>query len=108
MAKPLIQETSSGLYCEVGDFYIDPARKVSKAIVTHAHADHARPGSRKYLAAKEGRRVLRHRLGPSAEIELLQRRVVPRAERRAVEPAARGAAPAIAGIGFGKLSRRRC
>ena len=71
MATPLIQETSSGLYCEVGDFYIDPMRRVSKAVVTHAHADHARPGSGKYLAAKEGRRVLRHRLGPSAEIEAL-------------------------------------
>lgn len=71
MATPLIQETSSGLYCEVGDFYIDPFRRVSKAVVTHAHADHARPGSGKYLAAKEGRRVLRHRLGPSAEIEAL-------------------------------------
>ena len=71
MATPLIQETSSGLYCEIGDFYIDPTRRVSKAVVTHAHADHARPGSRKYLAAKEGRRVLRQRLGPSAEIETL-------------------------------------
>ena len=71
MATPLIQETSSGLYCEIGDFYIDPTRRVSKAVVTHAHADHARPGSRKYLAAKEGRRVLRHRLGPSAEIDAL-------------------------------------
>jgi len=71
MTKPLIQETSSGLYCEIGDFYIDPTQKVSNAVVTHAHADHARPGSQKYLAAKEGRRVLRHRLGPSAEIEAL-------------------------------------
>ncbi len=71
MTTPLIQETPSGLYCEIGDFYIDPLRRVPKAVVTHAHADHARPGSQKYLAAKEGRRVLRNRLGPSAEIEAL-------------------------------------
>lgn len=69
MTTPLIQETSSGLYCEIGDFYIDPSRRVPRAVVTHAHADHARPGSLRYLAAKEGRRVLRNRLGPSAEIE---------------------------------------
>ena len=71
MTTPLIQETPSGLYCEAGDFYVDPCRSVPKAVITHAHADHARPGSRKYLAAKEGRRVLRNRLGPSAQIEAL-------------------------------------
>lgn len=71
MTTPLIQETPSGLYCEAGDFHIDPCRRVQRAVITHAHADHARPGSRKYLAAKEGRRVLRSRLGPSAEIEAI-------------------------------------
>ena len=71
MTTTLIQETPSGLYCEIGDFYIDPYRRVPKAVVTHAHADHARPGSQRYLAAKEGRRVLRNRLGPSAEIETI-------------------------------------
>ncbi len=67
----LIQETRAGLYCEVGDFYIDPWRRVPRAVITHAHADHARPGSGKYLATKEGRRLLRTRLGPSAELETL-------------------------------------
>ncbi len=67
----LIQETRSGLYCEVGDFYIDPWRRVPKAVITHAHADHARPGSEKYLATREGRRILRTRLGPSADIATL-------------------------------------
>jgi len=67
--KSLIQETPAGLYCEVGDFYIDPVRRVSKAVITHAHGDHARVGSSKYLTAKEGRRVLRTRLGPSANID---------------------------------------
>ncbi len=71
MIPSLIQETPAGLYCEIGDFYIDPSRRVPRAVVTHAHADHARPGSGKYLAAKEGQRILRHRLGPSADIEAL-------------------------------------
>lgn len=67
----LIQETPSGLYCEAGDFYIDPWRRVPRAVITHAHADHARPGSAKYLATREGRRILRTRLGPSADIETI-------------------------------------
>ncbi len=69
MTKLLLQETSAGLYCEEGDFYIDPWRRVPRAVITHAHADHARPGSAKYLATREGRRILRTRLGPSADIE---------------------------------------
>jgi putative mRNA 3-end processing factor len=69
--KSLIQETPAGLYCEVGDFYIDPVRRVSRAVITHAHGDHARAGSGKYLTSKEGRRVLRTRLGPSASIDTL-------------------------------------
>ncbi len=67
----LIQETRSGLYCEAGDFYVDPSRRVPRAVITHAHADHARPGSTRYLATREGRRILRTRLGPSAVIDTL-------------------------------------
>lgn len=68
---PILQETPAGLYCEAGDFYIDPWRRVPKAVITHAHADHARPGMGSYLAAREGRRILRTRLGPSAVIDTL-------------------------------------
>ena len=53
-----------GLYCPPGDFYIDPWRPVDRAIVTHAHADHARTGHGHYLAAAPGEGVLRTRLGP--------------------------------------------
>jgi putative mRNA 3-end processing factor len=52
-----------GLYCAPGDFYIDPWHPVDRAVLTHAHADHARPGSAKYLAAAHGAAVLRSRLG---------------------------------------------
>lgn len=43
---PMIISTEKGLYCPKGDFYIDPSKAVDWAIVTHAHSDHARRGSR--------------------------------------------------------------
>src|SRR6516165_4867639 len=51
-AKPpldLIIATDRGLYCPAGDFHIDPWRPVSRAIITHAHSDHARFGSDIYV-----------------------------------------------------------
>jgi len=68
-ATTLIQLTDSGLYCAAGDFYIDPWRPVARAVVTHAHADHARLGSRGYLAARDGERVFRTRLGYDAALQ---------------------------------------
>jgi putative mRNA 3-end processing factor len=68
-ANTLIQLTDSGLYCAAGDFYIDPWRPVARAVVTHAHADHARLGSRSYLVARDGERVFRTRLGYDAALQ---------------------------------------
>lgn len=65
----LVVTTDAGLYCPAGGFYIDPWQPVERAIVTHAHADHARPGSQHYLCAADGVHVLRTRLGPDAAIE---------------------------------------
>ena len=59
----LIVETPQGLYCPPGDFHIDPWRPVSRAVLTHAHGDHARRGSGAYLAARISEGVLRTRLG---------------------------------------------
>lgn len=59
----LIVQRPEGLYCPPGDFYIDPWRPVPRAVITHAHADHARVGSGHYLAAAAGEGVLRTRLG---------------------------------------------
>ena len=58
----LIVVTREGLYCPVGRFHIDPWRGVDRAIITHAHGDHARVGSVHYLAAQASREVLRVRL----------------------------------------------
>lgn len=60
---PLVVARPEGLYCAAGDFFIDPWRPVSKAVITHAHADHARTGSTQYVAAAPGEGVLRTRLG---------------------------------------------
>ena len=67
----MLRITDRGLYCEAADLYIDPWLPVDRAVITHAHGDHARWGSRHYLASREGARVLRTRLGEQASIELL-------------------------------------
>jgi putative mRNA 3-end processing factor len=59
----LIVQRPEGLYCPPGDFYIDPWRPVSRAVITHAHADHARRGHAHYLAATAARGLMRARLG---------------------------------------------
>src|SRR5436190_21489602 len=64
----VIAETTAGLFCEAGGFYIDPWEPVARALVTHAHSDHARPGSAAYLCAAPGEPVLRRRI-PGAAIE---------------------------------------
>ena len=55
--------TPSGIYCAAGDFFIDPWRPVDRALITHGHADHARPGMGAYLATDLAAPVMRHRLG---------------------------------------------
>ncbi|MGZ9809402.1 ligase-associated DNA damage response exonuclease [Pseudoroseicyclus sp. H15] len=55
--------TDSGIYCPAGDFYIDPWRPVDRALITHGHADHARPGMQRYLSTDLAAPVIRQRLG---------------------------------------------
>lgn len=67
-----------GIYCAAGDFYIDPWRPVPRALITHGHADHARPGHGAYLATDGAAPVMRHRLG---DIKL---ETIPYLERRQI------------------------
>ncbi|HEY2977122.1 MAG TPA: DNA ligase-associated DEXH box helicase, partial [Burkholderiaceae bacterium] len=67
-AGDLIVLRPEGLYCPAGDFHIDPWRPVARAVITHAHADHARSGHGAYLATALSEGVLRSRL--SADITL--------------------------------------
>ncbi len=59
----LIQFTNSGIYCRQANVYIDPWQAVDMAIITHAHSDHARWGSKRYLAHTDSEHILRYRLG---------------------------------------------
>jgi putative mRNA 3-end processing factor len=68
----LLESTDYGLYCADGDFYIDPWGPVERAVVTHAHSDHARPGSNTYLTTSEGTELLRLRIGEEATITPLE------------------------------------
>ena len=65
----LIESTSHGLYCEAGDFFIDPWEPVDRAVITHAHADHAVAGSEAYLTAEPGVGLLRERMGAAAYVQ---------------------------------------
>lgn len=85
--RSLIVRTEQGLYCPAGDFHVDPWDPVERAVVTHAHSDHATWGCKHYLTSARGVEVLALRVGPAtpdtaarnAPIEAL-----PFAERRRV------------------------
>ena len=64
-----LRVTEAGLYCEAGGFHIDPWQPVARALITHAHGDHARRDSAAYLAVADGLPLLRARLGDTASIE---------------------------------------
>jgi putative mRNA 3-end processing factor len=67
----MLIETAEGLFCAAGGFYIDPWHPVERAVITHAHGDHARPGSASYLCAAPSEGLLKRRLGAGARIECL-------------------------------------
>jgi putative mRNA 3-end processing factor len=67
----MLIESSTGLYCPSGGFHIDPWGPADRALITHAHGDHARAGSRAYLCADPTAPILRRRFGGEAAIESL-------------------------------------
>ena len=67
----LVVQRRDGLYCAPGDFFIDPWQPVDRAVITHAHGDHARRGSTRYLAAAPSEGVLRTRLGDDIDLMAL-------------------------------------
>lgn len=71
MRDPLVELTERGLYCRAGDFYIDPWQPVDRAVVTHAHSDHAIGECAHYLTAAPGRDLLAMRVGDGAAIQPL-------------------------------------
>ena len=67
----LVVARPEGLYCPPGDFYIDPWKPVARAVITHAHSDHARPGHGHYLAQTSSEGILRRRLGADINLQTL-------------------------------------
>jgi putative mRNA 3-end processing factor len=67
----MLVETAAGLYCPDGDFFIDPWQPVARALITHAHGDHARQGSTSYLCVDECAPLLARRLGTNTTIDSL-------------------------------------
>ncbi len=65
-AGDVLTLTPEGLYCPAGDFHIDPARPTPRAVVTHGHADHCRPGAAALLATPQTARIARARYGEGA------------------------------------------
>ena len=61
--EALLYSTPRGLYCERGDFYIDPVQPVERALITHGHADHARAGHANVLATRETLDIMAIRYG---------------------------------------------
>lgn len=71
----LLQHAAAVLYCEIGDFYIDPWPPVPRDSITHAHRGHACPGSQAYLTASPGRPVLQARVGAKPVMDALDRKM---------------------------------
>jgi len=65
----LLTTDENGLYCRAGGFHIDPWGPVERAVITHAHSDHAREGARAYLTTRPGEAPLRARLGDAVSIQ---------------------------------------
>ena len=65
----MLRETPAGLYCAAGDFHVDPWGPVPRALITHAHGDHARAGSASYLCANACAPLLARRFGSDVTVE---------------------------------------
>lgn len=62
-AQDVLTQTAAGLYCPAGDFFIDPVRVSPRALITHGHSDHARPGHGAVMATRETLALMRLRYG---------------------------------------------
>jgi putative mRNA 3-end processing factor len=67
--KDLVRVEKQGMYCEAGDFFIDPWLPVQKAVITHTHSDHARVGSAQYFASRKSLPLMQHRLGSDIRVQ---------------------------------------
>ena len=68
----LLENTPEGLWCDIGQFHVDPYEGgVDTAVISHAHSDHARPNSNRYICTEQTEPLLRRRVGDNANITAL-------------------------------------
>ena len=72
MSQELLTFSGKSIYCPLADIHLDPSIPVDRAIITHAHADHARPGSKHYLAHKDSAAILKQRLGEDISLQTVE------------------------------------
>lgn len=70
--RPLLEFNERGIYCALADVYVDPWKPVRHALITHGHADHARPGHKQYLCTHLSKPILRHRLGHHIPVQSVE------------------------------------
>ncbi len=68
--KDLLTFSPKGIYCPRADVFIDPTHPVDKALITHAHSDHARWGNKHYIAQRQNKEILKLRLGQNIDLTL--------------------------------------
>ena len=68
----LLTFTPKGIYCPLADVYIDPCLPVKKALITHGHADHSRPGHQAYLCTHSAKPAIKYRLGSHTNIQSVE------------------------------------
>ena len=68
--EELLTPTPAGLCCPPGSFHVDPVRPVARALITHAHSDHARPGHGAVLATAETLDLMRLRYGDNFAVSV--------------------------------------
>ncbi len=66
MREDFVSFNTNGLYCKYGDFYIDPTQPVSKAVISHAHGDHAISGNQEVYATEATYAFMKLRYGKNA------------------------------------------
>ncbi len=63
VAEHWIRPQPRGIHVPAGNFWIDPGHPVERAVITHGHADHARPGHGEVWATPETLAIMAARYG---------------------------------------------
>ena len=71
MPETLIEVNDAGIYCPIGDFYVDPWTSVARAVVTHGHRDHLVRDCDRYICTQKSLPILRQRLGEQPSVQAL-------------------------------------